>query len=318
MMNKLKLRLSANSSIIVLLIIAAAAFILVPGFTGNLSSVILECSIYGFIAVGLSIVMLTGNIDLSIGFLAGLTSVVCLLVLNATGSLALAVLASLCVGAVCGLLNGAVITRLGINPLITTIATCYIYKGLVFAYTYNGSIRPEAGVKQALKSIYGLSLGADALNLTVVLLLAALIILYFVMKRTSFGRTLYVVGDNPEAAKLTGINTSRAVLISYILCGLCCAVAGVFMASRASGAVYTQGDGKDVFAISVCIIGGVKMTGGRGTMISVLTGLLIMRIISTAMNCMLVPSAWVDLVSGLLLIIVLFFDKLTSNKLERK
>lgn len=314
MVLRLRKEIAEHSSVVILLVLAVASLFFVSGFSRNLSSVILEASCYGFIAIGLSIVMLTGNIDLSVGFQAGLAAMVTVAVLNATRSIVAAIFAAILCGAVTGVINGFIVTALGINPLIGTIAANYIYKGIVFAYTRDGAFRANEEQEAALKSIFNTSLGLDVLTPAVIIILIAFVVLYLFLKRTLPGRDLYVVGDNPEAGKLAGIQVSKIVMFAYLLCGICCAAAGLFMASRSGGAVYTQGDGREVFAISVCIIGGIKMSGGKGTMFNVLVGLLIMRIISTAMNCMLIPSAWVDFVSGALLVLVLFFDWLTQKK----
>jgi ribose transport system permease protein len=125
---------------------------------------------------------------------------------------------------------------------------------------------------------------------------------------------MYIAGDNPEAGALAGIDIARTNMIAYTVCGVCCAVAGVFMASSSGAAIYTQGEGRDIFAISACVIGGIRMAGGKGTIVNVLLGVLIMRMISTGMNLMLIPSSWVNFVSGALLIAVLVVDRITAVK----
>lgn len=307
--------LSYNSVAILLLLLIFASFF-VNKFTKNISSIFFESSIYGFIAIGLSIVMITGNIDLSVGFQAASSAVITVIVINATGSMAIAAIAAVACGAVTGAINGTVVTKLGISPLIATIATNYIYKGFVYYFTKDGSYYPEGELRNVLKdSFAGFQLfGQKNLTITVVILIAALVLLYFIMRKTRFGVSLYIAGDNPEAGSLAGINISRTSFTAYVLCGVCCGIAGLFLASNAGAAIYMQGEGRDVFAISACVIGGVKMAGGKGTMINILIGILIMRIISTGMNLMLIPSAWVNFVSGALLIAVLVIDKLTATK----
>ncbi|MDR1765416.1 MAG: ABC transporter permease [Lachnospiraceae bacterium] len=308
---------SYNSAVIFAALLVFATFF-VNKFSRNYSTVIFDASIYGCIAIGLSLVMVTGNIDLSVGFQAALGAVVVVQVSKLTGSLPLGVICGLAAGAVCGALNGAVVTRVGISPLIATIASNYIFKGIVYYFTKNGSIYPEGELREALKnSISKLWLGGfKALALTVVIVAVVLATLAFIMRNTDFGNNFYIAGDNAEAGKLAGINIPRAQFFAYVLCGLLCGLAGVFLASNSGAAVYTQGEGRDVFAISACVIGGIKMAGGKGTMLNVLIGILIMRIISTGMNLMLLPSAWVDFVSGVLLIVVLVIDKVTSVKTE--
>ncbi len=309
--------LSYNSIVIFLLLLIIATFF-VGKFTKNYDTIVVEASLYGFIAIGLSLVMITGNIDLSVGFQLAAASVMTVVVLDGTGSLPLACAAAILTGVLMGAINGMAVTKLGISPLIATIATNYIYKGFVYFFTKDGSFYPEGELRTTLKeSIAGVKFfGSEYLSLTVIIFIAALVILFFVLRKTKFGVSLYIAGDNAEAGQLAGINISRVQFWAYVLCGLCCGIAGMFFASKSGAAVYTQGEGRDVFAISACVIGGIKMAGGKGTMVNVLLGILIMRIISTGMNLMLIPAAWVDFVSGAMLVGVLIIDRFTTLKKE--
>ena len=307
--------LSYNSAVILVVLLIIGSFF-ISRFTRNFSTIVFESSLYGCIAVGLALVMVTGNIDLSVGFQAATSAVLVVLVINATGSVLAGVLAALAAGLVMGAINGFTVTKLGISPLIATIATNYIYKGIVYYFTKDGSIYPADDLRNALRNnIARLQFGGSKyLALTVILFAAILILLALVMRKTAFGNHLYIAGDNAEAGKLAGINTNRTAFFAYVLCGFLCGLAGVFLASNQGAAIYTLGEGRDVFAISACVIGGIKMAGGKGTMLNVLIGVLIMRMISTAMNLLLIPAAWVDFVSGLLLIVVLIIDRLTSGE----
>ena len=306
-----------NSVAIFLLLLIAGSFV-VNRFSRNYSTILVEASVYGLIAIGLALVMITGNIDLSVGFQAATGAVLVVLIINATGSLALAIIVALVAGVLMGCINGFSVTKLGISPLIATIATNYIFKGVVYYFTKDGSIYPESELRSQLKgSLAGQTFfGMKFLTLTVVLVAVILIALTFILRKTRFGNSLYIAGDNAEAGKLAGINIGRATFLTYAICGLLCALAGVFMASNQGAAIYTMGEGRDVFAVSACVIGGIKMSGGKGTMLNVLMGILIMRMISTAMNLLLLPAAWVDFVSGMLLIVVLIIDRFTSQKKE--
>lgn len=317
-------KLVDNNSVIILMLLLIVCLTAVDGFTKGFYNVIVDMSLYGMIAVGLAFVLITGNIDLSIGFQAGGAAVVCVtvfsLVLDAAGNAALAVivsfLAAVLCGAVTGGINGFVVTRIGINPLIATIATNYIYKGFVFYTTNASTLTPTANdTEKAFRflgseKLFGFKWLVPALICFILLVAFAA----FVMRKTRFGSDLYVTGDNPEAGRYAGINVSRTAFAAYVICGVCCAIAGVFMASKNGGAFYALGDGRDVFAISACVIGGVKMIGGKGTMFNVVLGILIMRTISTLMNVLILPTALVNLISGSLLICVLIIDRVTTAK----
>jgi L-arabinose transport system permease protein len=234
--------------------------------------------------------------------------------INATGSIPLAVIAAIVVGGVFGLVNGTVVTRIGVSPLIATIAMNYIYKGLSYAKTKDGSLQADSDYKDALKNIYSNSLGVKVLTVSVIVLVVMLVLFFFIQKKTDFGNSLYIVGDNIEAGRFAGIKVDNVAHMAYILCGACCGLAGFLMASKDGAALYTQGDGKDTFAISCCVIGGVAMTGGKGNMFNVLMGVLVMRTITTVLSVKGVSSTYTDLISGALLIVVLIVDSLSHRE----
>lgn len=310
----LKNTLLDNTSIIILLLLLCVCVFGVTGFaTGaTLTQLVLEISIYGLIAVGLSLVMMAGAIDLSVGYLMGTCAVVIISVYNATGNIALSIAAGIIVGLALGCVNGFFVTVIGVNPLIATIALCYIYNGVVLRSTNESSLRAaDMGLRNVIYSS-GIG-GISVLNVTVIGFVLILIILGIFLRRTRLGNNLFVTGGNADAGRLSGIDPKKHLFLAYALCGLCCAVAALFLSARFGGASYTLGSGRDVFAISACVIGGVKMSGGSGSMAKVLVGVIIMRLISTAMNCMLIPASWTDLVSGMLLLVILVLDRVTKG-----
>jgi ribose/xylose/arabinose/galactoside ABC-type transport system permease subunit len=309
--------LANNSSVLILAILWIICFIAINRFGKSFYQIFREASAYGLIAIGLSIVMITGNIDLSVGYQAGVCAVVSIMAVNATGSVPVAVIAALAVGAVFGLLNGTVVTRIGVSPLIATIAMNYIYKGLAYSKTKDGSLTVSGDYKETLKGVYSNSFGAKVLTASVIVIVIVLVVFFFVQKKTNFGNSLYIVGDNIEAGRFAGIKVDNVAHLAYVLCGLCCGLAGFLMSAKDGAAIYTQGDGKDTFAISCCVIGGIKMTGGKGTMVNVLMGVLVMRTITTVLSVKGVSSTYTDLLSGALLIVVLIVDSL-SRRGEKK
>ena len=303
-----------NAVAIVLLLLILATFV-VDGFGGkSINTILVEASYYGFIALGLSLVMITGNIDLSVGYQVCSAAIVLVLTLNATGNIIVACLAALVCGALTGTVNGLVVTKIGVNPLIATIATNYIFKGFSYFFTENGSLTPSSDYRAALKAISKAQLGSSWLTVTFLIFLAVLSLMLFLLYKTRFGNALYISGDNAEAGEFAGLKISRTNFLAFVLCGFFCAVAAIFFTSNSSGVTYTLGEGKDVFAISACVIGGIKMIGGKGTMVNVLAGVLIMRIISKALDMMLLPQQWSNLVSGALLVIILIIDAVSSRK----
>ena len=309
-----------NNSILILVLLLFCCFVFVDGYKNGFYNVIVYSSIYGPICIGLGLVMITGNIDLSVGFQAGLCGVSTVLAFNAvygaTGnpilSLILGILAAFLTGAITGLLNGFVVAKVGVSPLIATIATNYLFKGLVFYFAKASYAPAQVDVVRAFAKtqIFGLRW----LTPSVILFFVLIALVWLWMYKTRFGNNLYIVGDNPEAAAFSGISVSRTVLLTYVICGLFSALCGFLMVSFDGYAIYTQGNSLATFPISCCVIGGIKMAGGKGTAIHILLGVLIMRAISTMMSVMFLSTDMINLITGVLLVLVLIIDRFTSTK----
>ena len=309
-----------NNSVLILLLFLVAGFAFVDGFGKNVSNIIYYSSVYGLSALGLGLIMITGEIDLSAGFQAGFAGVFSVLsfnmVYNATGnsvlSLIVCIIGAVVMGGLMGVLNGFIVTKLGISSLIGTIAINYAYKGLVF-YWANSSFKPEDAdiVKLIAKTkIFGWKWLTPAF----LIFIALVVVVFLWMRYTRFGNRLHPVGDNPEAAAYAGISTTNTKWVAYILSGVLAGVCGFFMVSNAGYAIYGQGNSLETFIISCCVIGGIKMQGGKGTAIHVLIGILIMRSIQQIMSCLFLAADVVNFITGVLLILVLVIDRFTSNK----
>ncbi len=309
-----------NNSVLILVIMLFAAFVFVDGYSSGFYNVIKYTAMYGPVCLGLALVMITGNIDLSAGFqagLAGVTSVICFnAVYRITGnpvlSLVVAIVGCLLTGVITGIINGFFVAKVGVSALIATIAANYAYQGVVFYFAQNSFAPEDADIVKlfANTKLFGLRWFTPATIAFAVII--AVVFLWMYMTR--FGNRLHVVGDNPEAAAYAGISVPRTVWVTYVLCGLLSAVSGFVMVSNAGYAIYTQGNSLATLTISCCVIGGIKMSGGKGTAIHVLLGVLIMRVISQMMTALFLPQAWVNLITGGLLILVLIIDRFTSNK----
>ena len=310
-----------NNSVLILALLLIACFTLVDGYKNGFYNVIVYSSIYGVVCLGLGLVMLTGNIDLSVGFQAGFAGVTTVLSFNAvyaaTGgnaviSLVVSILVAMVTGALTGLLNGVVVAKVGVSPLIATIATNYLFKGLVFNFAQASFAPADAdAVKVIAKTkIFGLKW----LTPSVIIFAVIVVLILLWMYKTRFGNRLHVVGDNAEAAAYSGIPVDKTVLITYIICGVLAAVSGFLMVSYDGYTIYTQGNSLATFPISCCVIGGIKMSGGKGTAVHILLGVLIMRAISTMMSVMFLSTDMVNLITGVLLVAVLIIDRFTSAK----
>ena len=317
-----------NTAVLILLVFLIIGFAVINPisgngrFTKNFYQVFTYAGQYGAVCLGLGLIMIIGNIDLSVGFQAGLCGVTTVMVFNASYaagcgaifSLILGILAALVCGLLCGLINGVVISKFGVSPLIATIATNYIFKGLVrqFANTSYPPTDPEALQALARTRIFGWKWLTPMVVVFFVLVALIFLWMYF----TRFGSRLHYVGDNPEAAAFAGISVPGTVFVTYLLCGLLCAVSGIMMVGWDGYAIYTQGNALSTLPISCCVIGGIKMMGGKGTAIHILLGVLIMLVIQTIMSCLYLSQDMMNLISGLLLIGVLIMDRFTSVKKE--
>lgn len=309
-----------NNSVLIFVILLFVAFVFIDGFSNGFYNVVKYTAMYGPVCLGLSLVMITGNIDLSAGFqagLAGVTSVLCFNTMyqatsNPMLSLIVAVVGCLLTGVITGIINGFFIAKVGVNSMIATIAANYAYQGFVFNYAQT-AFEPvdTATVKLFAQTKIG---GLRWLTPSVICFVVVLVLVFLWMYKSRFGNRLYVVGDNPEAAAYAGISVTKTVWASYILCGLLAALSGFIMVSNAGFAIYTQGNSLATLTISCCVIGGIKMKGGKGTAVHVLLGVLIMRTISQMMTSMFLPTDRVNLITGLLLILVLIIDRFTSTK----
>ncbi len=312
--------LKDNNSVLILVALLFVAFIGIDGFTGSFYNVILYSAEFGICCLGLALVMITGNIDLSVGYNAAFSGVIMVTAFNmvyasgagAAPAIIVGLIAALITGGILGAFNGIIVTKVGVSPLIATIATNYIFQGLVmqFARTSYSVTDKEAMGTIAKASIFGIKW----LTPMVVIFVLFVVGVFLWMYKTGFGNRLHIVGDNPEAAEYAGISVKKTAFVTFVLCGIMAGMTGFLMVSFNGAAIYTQGTALGTFPISCCVIGGIKMTGGKGTAVHVMLGILIMRCLSTMMSTMFWSTERVNLVTGILLIVVLIVDRFTSTK----
>ena len=311
-----------NNSILILLVLLVVAFTAIDAFSKTFYQALLTAAEYGLVCLGLGMIMMTGNIDLSLGYMATSCGVTFVTVINAmyaaTGSVglsfAVAFLVALVLGLILGGFNGFIITRIGISPLIATIATNYIFDGYVLKFA-SDSYKPEKAAKDIVKAVGNTQLFGIRWLTPMTLIFIALIAIAFIwMYKTRFGNSVKLVGDNPEAANFAGIKANNVIFVTYVIAGLLCGLSGFLMVSYTGAAIYTQGTALSTLPVACCVLGGIKMSGGKGTAIHILLGVLIMRVISQMMNAMHWQTAIVNFVTGALLIVILLVDRFTSAK----
>jgi len=277
----------------------------------NLSNVLRQNSMLGLVALGMTFVIITGGIDLSVGSFVAVAGVLAALLAN-RGTL-FAVVAAVAFTSLLGLVNGLVIAKARIQPFIATLAMMIAARGLALVYTGEQSVKAET----ASGSFSGLGRGAVGfLPVPVLILIVAYVIGWLVLNHTRFGRHIYAVGDNEEAARLMGLNVNRVVIGVYTLSGALAGLAGVILSSRLGTGQPVAGTGWELDAIAAVVVGGTLLTGGQGGVGSTLVGVLLLGVIFNLFNLEGTISPWWQLVlRGLiLLVVVVIQNRLSARK----
>lgn len=291
-----------------LIVIVLIFSILEPGFLSmnNLLNVLRQVSFNALIAFGMTFVILTGGIDLSVGSILALTGAVSAGLIASGIDPILAMLAGLLLGAILGAVNGVIIAKGKVAPFIATLATMTIYRGLTLVYTEG---RPISGLGdnvafQMLGKGYFMGIPVP-----VVTMLISFGILYFILKKTTFGRRVYAVGGNEEASILSGINTDRIKIYVYSLTGLLSALAALMLTSRLNSAQPTAGEMFELDAIAAVVLGGTSLTGGRGWIVGTLIGALIIGVLNNGLNIIGVTSFFQQVVKGAVILLAVLLDR---------
>ena len=269
---------------------------------GNITNILVQTSTIGLIALGMTLVMINGNIDLSVGAVLGLAA--SLAVGLQETSMVLAIVAALSCGVVLGAINGLIVWKTGVNAFIVTLGAMIGVRGLIFVYTEEQSLY----AMNFAFSDFGMSSIGPMPVLAIIFLVCALI-MHLVLTRTSHGRNTFAVGGNPEASIDAGIRLGRHMMINFMIVGFFAALAGVLLASQMGAATPNLGRDYELWVITAVVLGGTKLTGGYGSIVGTLGGVLAIGILRNGMNLMQVPAFYVLVVLGLILISVLIIDK---------
>ncbi len=275
----------------------------------NMKGLALAVSMTGMVSCTMLFCLAAGDFDLSIGSVVACAGVLTAVVINHTGSITLGVLAGLGSGALVGALNGYVVARLRINALITTLATMQIVRGFGFIVSDGKAvgIGREAFFTLGNSSLLGIP---TPIWITV----ACFAVFGFILNRTVFGRDTLAVGGNSEAAHLAGIAVDRIKIVIFTAQGVMAAFAGIVLASRFTSGQPNTNQGFELEVISACVLGGVSLTGGIGSMAFVIAGVLIMGIVQNAMNLLNVPTFYQYVARGVILLAAVLFDRWKRRK----
>ena len=286
-MNKKKLinQINIYRSVLILLVICVFATILSPSFLSvtNLFNVFKQITVAGIVGCGMTFVILTGGIDLSVGSILGLSGVLASGVLASTGNTAVAVAVSLTVGIACGAVNGFFVSVCGIPPFISTLGMMTLLRGVILVYT-KGSPIP---IKSDAYKFFGKG-SIAGIPVPVIILIIVFLLAHYILTQTSYGRSVYAVGGNREAARLSGIRVKTSEFLVYTLNGLMYGMAGLILTARLGSAQSTSGTGIEMDAIAAVILGGTSLSGGVGFVLPTVVGAMIMGIIDNILTLMTV------------------------------
>lgn len=313
---KRPLRLSTGLTLTVAFVIMSVIFIiLTPDFASlaNIKNILRTVSVVGVVAIGETLVLLAGGVDISVGSVAAMSGVIASLLWGTKSvNIWVCALAALLVGGLVGLINGTVITRLKINPLITTLGTYSVVRGLSFALTnssMNQLVQPD---------FQFIGRGEVAgIPFSLLLMLALYAIFIFALAQVRAGRNLYAVGGNPVAGRLAGLPVGAYLLTVYVVCGVFAALGGLILASQLAAGTPQAAAGLEFKVIAAVILGGTSLSGGKGTMFGTLVGVFILRTLDSGLILTGVSSYWQEVARGAVLLLAVGFDQLRI-RLERR
>lgn len=321
MKDKKKFNLSSYSKPIILVIFILALTILRPKTfptVSNIANVLWSVSVIGIMVCGTIYVFLLGGIDLSIETLCGLCAVTVVEVIhacgNTNGGVILGILAALCVGLGAGLIHGFIITRFTVPAFLVTFSTQIIFRGISMIITGNKIV---SCTEPALFTAIG-SKKIFALPLPIYFMIIIAVLSWFVLRKTVFGRQIYAVGGNSQAAAISGINVRKDTIICYMISGLTTAIGGIVLASMTQQAMAATGTGYTNDVITAGVIGGVSLLGGEGTIPGAMFGAILIGLLNNGLNLMSVPSTQSGLVKGIVIIVAVAFDAMQHADQSRK
>lgn len=291
-------------------IVMLAVLVVLMSFTSkefltvhNLTNVVRQVSIFAIIGTGMTFVIITAGIDLSVGSLLALTSCVAMTVIDETGIDYLGVLVGLVIGALAGAANGVVIARFKVPPFIATLAGLTVYRGASLVVTHG---LPIIKLEGSFRFIGSGMIGG--IPVPVIIMIIVVAVMQIVLSRTAFGAYVYAVGGNEEAARLSGIKVGWVKFWSYVLCGFLAGLSGMILMARLSSAQPAVGEGFELDAIAAVVLGGTSLMGGRGAVWSTLIGALVIGILNNGMNLMGVHTHYQLVAKGFLIVLAVLLD----------
>jgi ribose/xylose/arabinose/galactoside ABC-type transport system permease subunit len=311
------LRVLANNGEIALIASLVLVIVVFSGLSEyfltvrNITNVLGQASILMLIATGLAVVLISGEVDISVGSTVAATAIPLIAIMNATGSMSLGIMGALALGLLIGSVNGYLSAYLRINSLIVTLGTLFLIRGGVYLYTGKRATADTA----FLETFF--ALGNERLFgvLPFPAIIAAVFVigLIVMMRHMRFGRRIYAVGGSAEVASLAGFNVRRIKFICFLISAVMATLAGILLSSRLGAAVHTAGIGYEFQAVAAVVLGGVSLAGGIGNLFGVALGVLILAFVSNGLGMINAPTEWQLVITGLVIIAAVALDSLKKG-----
>ena len=315
---KLGAKISEYAVFIALVLLVAAMVIFADGFatSSNLLNLLRQAAFNGLIAFGMTLVILSDGIDLSVGSVFALAAIICAELVMSGMNAALAVLIALVAGTALGLLSGFLVAKCRLQAFIATLITMTAYRGLAYIIT-DGKPISRLAESAVSGSFFFKALGKGnvllfetiKLPIPALILLAAFLAVWFILTKTTFGRRIYATGSNAKCAKLVGVDTAKIKMACYGISGFLAALAGLMMCSRVNSAQPTFGDGYELDAIAATALGGTSMSGGRGKITGTIAGVLIIAVLNNGLNIMDVSSYYQQVIKAVVILVAVLSDR---------
>lgn len=304
------------TSFLFLIVLFLIVGVINPSFltVGNIVACFNDSVVYIIISVGMAFAIFIGEIDVSVGANLGFTATVVSCMLRDGENWFLAFAIGILIGAAIGLFNGWGVAVMGVPSLIFTLGTNGVMRGMMYVYTGGAWVE---NLPAEFKKLYTNTLiGSVSINFAVVA--AAVVVIHLLLKKTKRGRYFIAVGDNPAGATLVGIPATQTKVVAYIICGICAAISGIVFSSRIGFVTATSGNGYEMKAVAACVLGGISLSGGVGSVIGASIGAVIMASISRLLVFMELGSTYDNTITGIMLLAIVVADSLMQRNAAEK
>lgn len=308
----LKSFVSDYMMVILVIVLGVILSISTPTFltVKNIMNILRQISINGFLAIGMSLVALTGGIDLSVGSIVALSGILTAGMLNYTPlPIPIIVIIAIGVGLIMGSVNGFFVAYCGAPPFVVTLGMMTIGRGLTYIYCDG---KPISKLPDAFLTIGKGSIAMVPVPFIILLIVFA--VFFIMLTKMKHGRHIYAVGGNAMAAKVSGINVKRVIMSVYMFSGICCGIAAVVLTARVSAGLPTSGDGYELDAIAATVIGGTSLAGGTGKLWGTLVGVLLLGMVNTGLDLLNVTSYYQQVIKGLIILGAVLIDARKNRK----